>query len=81
VQHCAADAVAVPVGVQRVVPHRPPTQFTEQQSPSLAHVAPACLQNSAAVHVPPAQTVEQHCEPLEQTSAVPRHAGGGGAAQ
>ncbi len=81
VQHCDAEVAGEPVGVHCVPEQRPPTQLTEQQSPSLAHVAPACLQNSEEVHFPLEHTVEQHCEPLEHVAPESPHAGGGGAAQ
>jgi hypothetical protein len=52
VQHSAAAPQLVPVALQVVFAHSPPTQDCEQHSPGSTHAAPGVLQNAVVVHEP-----------------------------
>jgi hypothetical protein len=60
VQHSSAEAHAVPVALQEVLPHRPLTHESRQHSPESAQAAPGALQNAVVVQTPLLQDPEQH---------------------
>lgn len=68
----------VPRGLQAVVEQKPPTQEKEQHSleevQALAVAVPPGVQKVLVVHLPEAQTVEQHWEPAVQLSPPSRQA-------
>lgn len=78
VQHSPPDAQAVPVVLQVVFAHRPPTQDCEQHSLGFAQAAPGDWQKAVVVQVPAfvacvglLQAVEQQSPLSVQATPVP----------